>query len=69
MNVHEDSWLEVKAHIDKELLLCSSKLENNLLDFSSTQYLRGKIFSLKSILALPDKKERKDINYQSTEEY
>lgn len=55
MNTQEDSWLEVKKHIESELKTKRFRLESKEVDYNLTQFLRGEIAMLKNILELPNK--------------
>jgi len=57
ININEDSWIEVNNYIQEELKKCRKRLESESIDYSTTQYIRGKIFSLRKISHLPYEKE------------
>jgi len=56
MNIHESSWIEVCKHAKEDLSKNLLRLESESLDYCKTQYVRGKISALRSILDLPNKK-------------
>lgn len=52
IDVHSPTWAAVKAHAEKEIAAAQAELEAHGLKPRRTEYLRGRISTLRDLLAI-----------------